>query len=58
MQNSALAVVLATAGLGATASNLDVALASLPGATSACVHALLGGLLATYWRRKDLGIAT
>ena len=53
MQNSALAVVLATAGLGAAASTFDTALASLPGATSACTHALLGGLLATYWRRKD-----
>ena len=54
MQNSALAAVLATAGLGAGASQLDLALAALPGATSACTHALLGGLFATYWRRKDL----
>ncbi|KAJ8613030.1 hypothetical protein CTAYLR_004057 [Chrysophaeum taylorii] len=50
MQNSALAAVLA-----ASLFPHDLAAASraaLPGGLSACCHSLLGGALASYWRRR------
>jgi bile acid:Na+ symporter, BASS family len=45
MQNSGLAVVLARSGFAASP------LTALPGAVSAIVHAVLGSLLASWWRR-------
>ena len=45
MQNSGLAVVLARSGFAASP------LTALPGAISAVVHAVLGSLLASWWRR-------
>ncbi len=46
MQNSGLAVVLARSGFAASP------LTALPGAISAVVHAVLGSLLAGWWRRR------
>jgi len=46
MQNSGLAVVLARSGFAASP------LTALPGAISAVVHAVLGSLLAAWWRRR------
>jgi bile acid:Na+ symporter, BASS family len=46
MQNSGLAVVLARSGFAASP------LTALPGAISAVVHAVLGSLLASCWRRR------
>jgi BASS family bile acid:Na+ symporter len=47
MQNSGLAVVLARSGFAASP------LTALPGAISAVVHAVLGSLLASWWRRSS-----
>lgn len=47
MQNSALAVVLATSLFPNDASR-----AALPGALSACCHSLMGGFLASRWSRR------
>ncbi|APD47128.1 MULTISPECIES: bile acid:sodium symporter family protein [Synechococcaceae] len=47
MQNSGLAVVLARSAFAATP------LTALPGAISAVVHAVLGSLLASWWRRNE-----
>jgi BASS family bile acid:Na+ symporter len=44
MQNSGLAVVLARSGFAASP------LTALPGAISAVVHAVLGSVLARWWR--------
>lgn len=49
MQNSALAVVLAATVFPAE----SVSSAALPGALSACWHSILGGFLASRWRRSD-----
>ncbi|MEX1316376.1 MAG: bile acid:sodium symporter family protein [Synechococcaceae cyanobacterium] len=46
MQNSGLAVVLARSAFAAAP------LTALPGAISAVVHAVLGSLLASWWRRR------
>ena len=46
MQNSGLAVVLARSGFASSP------LTALPGAISAVVHAVLGSLLASYWRKR------
>jgi len=46
MQNSGLAVVLARSGFAVSP------LTALPGAISAVVHALLGSVLASWWRLK------
>jgi BASS family bile acid:Na+ symporter len=48
MQNSGLAVVLARSGFAAAP------LTALPGAVSAVVHAVLGSLLASWWRRRGV----
>lgn len=48
MQNSGLAVVLARSGFASSP------LTALPGAISAVVHALLGSVLATCWRRGQV----
>lgn len=47
MQNSALAVVLATSLFP------NAPKAALPGALSACFHSILGGMLASRWRRQS-----
>jgi BASS family bile acid:Na+ symporter len=47
MQNSGLAVVLARSAFAASP------LTALPGAISAVVHAVLGSLLASWWRRRS-----
>jgi BASS family bile acid:Na+ symporter len=47
MQNSGLAVVLARSGFAASP------LTALPGAISAVVHAVLGSVLAAWWRRES-----
>ncbi len=51
MQNSGLAVVLARSAFAASP------LTALPGAVSAVVHAVLGSLLASGWRRGGSGLA-
>lgn len=47
MQNSALGAVLATAHFSAHP------LAAVPCAISACMHSVMGSLLAAYWRGRD-----